>query len=450
MSSHAVERPTDITVPATGLWAKLPLIAGAIGVLGTGFTIAMMFGEHKDRAFFSYLFAFVTVLSIALGALAFVLIQHVTRAGWSAMVRRVAEATMATLPLFALLFIPIAVLGFHSLYPWSHESDAILEAKRWWLGAAEGNGSGQKFYVRAVIFFGIWTVLSQLLWRWSVAQDKLVDDKVARDAVSDKLQTLSAGGIFLFALSLSFAAIDWLMSLQPHWYSTMYGVYYFAGCMVGFYAFLALALMALQKGGMLKTALTTEHYHDVGKFTFGHTVFWAYITFCQFMLIWYANIPEETEFYMVRMTGGWQYISLAFPIVHFFMPFLFLVSRHVKRSRVGLAIGAGWLLVVHVIDLYWNVLPNFGAHGAEHAVHADAAAHGAEAVHGTNAHGAAVEAAAAVAHHAPGFHIDLLDVTAFVGIVGLFLATFAFILKKNAVVCIGDPRLPESLRHENY
>ena len=336
---------------------------------------------------------FATVLSIALGALAFVLFQHVTRAGWSAVVRRVSEATMATLPLFAVLFLPIAVLGFHSLYPWSHESDAILEAKRWWLGANEGNGSGQKFYVRAVIFFGIWTVLSQLLWRWSVQQDKLVDDIAARDALSDKLQTLSAGGTFLYALSLSFAAIDWLMSLQPHWYSTMYGVYYFAGAILGFYAFLALATMALQKGGMLKTAVTTEHYHDIGKFVFGHTVFWAYI--------------------------------------------LFLVSRHVKRSRVGLAIGSIWILAAHVIDIYWNVLPNFGAHG------------GHDAVAGA-AHGAAGEVAEAVAHHAPGFSLHLLDFTAFIGIVGLFIATFVFILKKHAVICLGDPRLAESLRHENY
>ncbi|HEY1101249.1 MAG TPA: hypothetical protein VGF99_20090, partial [Myxococcota bacterium] len=137
----------------------------------------------------------------------------------------------------------------------------------------------------------------------------------------------------------------------------------------------------------------------------------------------------------------WQYISLAFPIFHFFMPFLFLVSRHVKRSRVGLAIGAGWLLCAHVIDLYWNVLPNFGAHGGGH----EGAHDGAGA-----AHGAAGEVAEAVAHHAPGFHLDLLDITAFVGIVGLFLAAFAFILKKNAVVCVGEPRLGESLRHENY
>ncbi|MDP2340747.1 MAG: quinol:cytochrome C oxidoreductase [Deltaproteobacteria bacterium] len=439
--SHAIERPTDITVPPTSLWAKMPMIAGVVGVAGTGFTIAMMFGDHKDRAFFAYLFAFAFTLSIALGALAFVLIQHATRAGWSAVVRRIAETAMATLPLFAVLFIPIAVLGFHTLYPWSHETDKFLEAKRWWLGAELGNGSGNKFYMRAVIFFGIWTLLSQLLYRWSLAQDNLGDNKTERDAITRKLWTLSAGGIFLFALSQSFAAIDWLMSLQPHWYSTMFGVYFFAGSMVGFYAFLAVVTMSLQKYGMITKAVTTEHYHDIGKFAFGHTVFWGYIAFCQFMLIWYANIPEETEYYMMRMAGGWDKISLAIPFVVFFIPFFLTLSRHVKRSRVGLLIAGIYLLFAHALDLYWAVIPNAGAHGekapgTEHAVvEAGAAGSG--------------ELATAV-HHGAHFGIALVDVAAFVGIVGLFLALFSFLLQRNKVICIGDPRLDESLKHENY
>lgn len=430
--SHHVERPTDITIPEGGLWAKLPLIAGGIGGLSTLATIAMMFGHDGDRAKFAYLFAFMTVLSIALGSLGFVLIQHVTRAGWSAVVRRIAEASAATLPVFAVLFIPIAAVGFHSLFPWSHETDKILEAKRWWLGAEGGNGSMTKFIIRAVLFFGIWSVLGQLVWRKSVAQDALIDNPEARNKLVHSLWSLSAGGIFLFALSLSFAAVDWLMSLQPHWYSTMYGVYYFAGSMVGFFSFLALAMMALQKGGMLKTAITTEHYHDVGKFIFGFTVFWAYTAFSQFMLIWFAAMPEETEFYIQRMEGGWDKVSLAMPLIHFFIPFLFLISRHVKRSRLGLAIGAVWMLAVHALDIFWNVMPNQGAHGAPAG------------------HGAAGEAIAGAAHHAPHFSIALADVTAFVGIAGLFLAAFAFFLKKSAVVCINEPRLDESLRHENY
>ena len=369
-----------------------------------------MFGEHKDRAFFAYLFAFMTVLSIALASLGFVLIQHVTRAGWSAVVRRIAEASAATLPLFALLFIPIALLGFHNLYPWSHESDNFLEAKRWWLGAELGNGSSAKFIMRAVIFLGIWSVLGQLLWRKSVSLDGVTDNLEQTTKITHSMWKLSAGGVFLFGLSLSFAAVDWMMSLQPHWYSTMYGVYYFAGAMLGFYAFLALTMMALQKGGMLKNAITTEHYHDVGKFAFGHTVFWAYIAFCQFLLIWYANIPEETEFYMVRMEGGWDKVSLAFPFIHFFLPFLFLLSRHVKRSRMGLAIAAAWILVVHTIDIFWNIMPNQGAHGApEGHVAGAGAAHGAagEAVHA---------AAAEAAHHANHLSVQLVDILAFVGI----------------------------------
>ena len=435
MSSKVFERPTDILIPATSLWAKLPLIAGVVGIIGTGITVAQMAGDHGARASFSYLFAFMTMLSIAIGALAFVLIQHLVRAGWSAVVRRVAEAAAATLPVFALLFIPIVVLGFTHLYPWAHESDAILEAKRWWLGADLGNGSATKFIARAVLFFGIWSVLGVMLWRLSVKQDG--QDPAVVEATTHTMRKLSAGGMFLFALSMSAAAIDWQMSLLPHWYSTMYGVYYFAGAMVAFYAFLALTLVGLQKAGLLKTAVTTEHYHDVGKFMFGHTVFWAYITFCQFMLIWYANIPEETEYFMMRMEGGWDKISLAMPIIHFFIPFFFLISRHVKRNTTGLIVGALWLMGVHIIDIYWNVLPNAGAHHG-----------GPEKVAEGHAAGEAI--AAAAAHHGPHLALALTDVTAFVGIGGLFLAAFAFLLKKHPVVAIGDPRLAESMAHENY
>jgi hypothetical protein len=426
--SHSVERPTDIMIPATSLWAKLPMIAGGVGAAGTLFTIAMMAtGDHKDRAAYAYLFAFMLVLSIALGSLAFVFIQHLVRAGWSTVVRRVAESSAATLPLFAVLFLPILVLGFHDLYPWSHESDKILEAKRWWLGAEGGNGSMSKFLVRAVLFLGIWSVLGTLFYRFSTQQDKTVGDKSARDAITHKLWKLSAGAVFLYGLSQSFAAVDWQMSLLPHWYSTMYGVYYFAGSMVAFYSFLAVTLMFLQKAGVLKTAVTTEHYHDIGKFMFGHTVFWAYVTFSQFMLIWYANIPEETEYFMMRTHGGWEKITYAMPVIHFFLPFLFLLSRHVKRHRTALMVGAFWLLAVHAVDIYWNVLPNYLPGG-----HHDAA-------------GKEIPAP----HH-PEFALALVDVTAVIGIAGLFLAAFAYFLKKNAVVCIGDPRLDESLAHENF
>jgi hypothetical protein len=437
MSSHAIERPADITVPPTSLWAKMPLIAGVLGLAGTGITVAMMFGEQKERACFAYLFAFLTMLSLALGALIFVLIQHAVRAGWSTVTRRVAETAAATLPLFILLFLPIAFIGLHDLFPWTHETDAILERKAWWFGVFDTTGEHRSlvpFAIRAVLMFGIWTILSVLLYRWSVAQDNLGDDHAKRDALTRKMWVVSAGGIFLYSLSESIAAIDWMMSLQPHWYSTMFGVYFFAGSILGFYAVLTLILMAMQRGGMLKTAVTAEHYHDLGKLSHGHIIFWAYIAFAQFMLIWYANIPEETEFYMARMDGGWAIISLSLPIVHFFFPFFLLLSRHVKRSRTGLAFASLWIFAIHALDIYWNVMPNVGAHAAHNAAADAGEAHGVGAI-------AAVHT---------GFGIALVDVAAFVGIAGLCFALFCFLLKRNKVICIGDPRLDESLAHENY
>lgn len=406
--SHPITKPTDIHVPATSLWAKMPLIGGVLAVVGLGATLAAGSGEHGGRAMFSYLWAFEVVLAIALGGLGWVLIEHAVRSQWSAVVKRIGETVMATLPLFAILFIPVATLGFHALYPWTHETDEILETKRWFL-------SPGFFMVRAVIYLVIWAVLSQLFYRTSVKQDSLGNNLPERNRLALKMRMGSAAGIPLWALTLSFAAIDWVMSLQPHWYSTIFGLYMFAASILSFYAFTTLVAMSLQRGGMLKQAITTEHFHDLGKYVFGFTVFWAYIAFSQFVLIWYANIPEETEFYILRMEGGWQYISYALPIVHFFVPFFFLMSRHVKRHRAALAVACVWTLVMHMVDIYWLIVPNAAGHGHE-------------------------------AHLAPSW----TDLTAIVGMVGAFLAVYAVFLKKNAVVAINDPRLEDSLAHENF
>jgi hypothetical protein len=215
----------------------------------------------------------------------------------------------------------------------------------------------------------------------------------------------------------------------------MFGVYYFAASILSFFAFITLVAMGLQKAGMLKTAITTEHFHDLGKFVYGFTVFWAYIAFSQYMLIWYANIPEETVFFMTRSQGGWEYISRALPIAHFAVPFLFLLSRHMKRNRVALAVACGWTLVMHCVDMYWLVMPNFGAHGHH------APAHGADAAHG---------AAQAAGHALPHLAFAWTDAAALVGVAGAFLAVFGFFLKKHPVVGVNEPRLAESLAHENY
>lgn len=407
--SHDIQKPTDITIPSTSLWTKLPLIGGLLAVVGLGATLGSAMGPERDRAMFAYLWAFEIFLGLGLAALGFLCIDHTVRSSWSIVVRRIAETMAVTVPVFALLFIPIWLFK-DSLYPWVHEHDAIIEKKRWFLN--EGIWT-----VRAVVYFGVWTLLAFFFYRTSVKQDSATSS-AQRDELSRKMWRVAAPGIVLYGLTQSFQAIDWNMSLQPHWYSTIFGVYFFAASLQAFFALTALVTLGLQSGGMLKKTVTTEHFHDLGKYTFGFTIFWAYIAFSQFILIWYAHIPEEIEFYLVRTEGGWASVSYALPVLHFFLPFLFLLSRQVKRSRVLLAAAAVWVLCMYLVDMYWLILPNFGTHGA--------------------------------GHHEPHLAVSWLDATALLGIGGVFLATFGYFLNRNKVIAINDPRLDESLAHENY
>ncbi len=408
--SHAITKPTDVTIPSTSLWTKMPALGGVAAVVGLGATLAGAMGDGRARAMFSYLWAFELFLGLALGALGFLLIDQVARAGWSVVVRRISETMAATLPVFAILFIPIVTLGFHSLYPWTHEHDRVLDSKRWFL-------SDNFFYGRAVLYFVVWILLSRVLYGSSIRQDS-VTDPAERERIARRVWVIAAPGVILYALTLSFQAIDWVMSLQPHWYSTIFGVYFFAATILAFWAFMALVTMAIQKAGVLKDAVTTEHFHDLGKYTFGFTIFWAYIAFSQFILIWYANIPEEVEFYVTRMQGGWGVISYGLPVAHFFLPFFFLISRQVKRSRPWLAVGCAWTLFMYALDLYWLILPNFGTHGEPRA----------QAV----------------------LALSWTDFTALIGMAGAFFAVFSWVLTRKKFICFNDPRLEESLVHENY
>ncbi|MCC6338058.1 MAG: hypothetical protein IT380_29200 [Myxococcales bacterium] len=411
MSHHEIQKPTDITIPDTSLFAKLPVIGGVLAVVGLGATLGSAMGADKARAMFSYLWAFESVLALVLGAFGFLVIDITVRSQWSIVVRRIAETMQATLPFFFVLWLPIALIGMHELYPWTHETDAILERKRWFLSTGFWWG-------RAIVYFVLWTVISRFLYTSSVKLDGLGDNQAEKDKIIKRTWAVAAPGILIYALTQSFAAVDWMMSLQPHWYSTIYGVYYFSSSILVFFAVTTLVSMALQRAGVLKTAITPEHFHDLGKFTFGFVIFWAYIAFSQFILIWYANIPEETEFYMLRMEGGWQWVSYALPVLHFALPFLYLVSRQVKRARWPLALGCVWLVLMHLLDMYWLILPAYGAHGGgEHHAH---------------------------------LAVSWLDFAALLGMVGAFLAVFGFLLKKNKVIAINDPRLADSLAHENY
>lgn len=375
----------------------LGILLLATGAAGSAWLAAY----DPTRFFFSYLAAFFFFLTLSLGGLIFVLIQLVTRAGWSVTVRRLAEQAAALLPLFAVLFIPILLGGRH-LYEWTHAEavaqDPLLQHKASYLNLSF-------FNLRSVFYLLLWAGLG---W-WFHRQSKMMaeGDPVER---LRRLQIFSAPAIVLFAVTLTFAAFDWVMSLDPHWYSTILGVYIFAGSFVSILAFLILRVQLLQYHGLLEELVTSEHFHDLGKLLFGFVVFWAYIAFSQFMLIWYAAIPEETAWYAHRLEYGWEYVTLLLAIGHFVGPFFFLLSREVKRKRLALGLAAGWLLAMHYVDIYWLILPA-----------------------------------------APGraFQPHLLDLTTFLAVAGVFVIGTGILTAREPLIPRRDPRLAESLRFEN-
>jgi hypothetical protein len=379
------------------------IICAVLAVVGIGGSLLLANGTEggMDYLLETYLVSFAFFLSISLGALFFVLLQHCTRAGWSVVVRRVAEAMAANVWLMAVLAIPV-VFGMDHLYHWAEAGatahDPLLAAKVGFLNPTF-------FLIRLVIYFAIWGVMASFLHRTSVAQDGSGDPSLTL-----RMERLSAPGMVLFALSLNFAAFDLLMSLDPHWFSTIFGVYYFASSVVVFLAVMPKILYALQARGVLKNAVTVEHYHDVGKLLFGFIVFWAYIAFSQYMLIWYGNIPEETEWFLKRQTGGWTTVSLILIFGHFLVPFLLLVSRKIKRRPLLLAVTGGYVAVMCWIDIYWLVIPEFS----------------------------------------PGVaRFGLLDVLCLLGMNGVYSAAVILRLRKHSVVAEKDPRLEESLVFEN-
>jgi hypothetical protein len=350
----------SIELPAS--WkAKTPifLLAGlaCIGLGAICFMIAPSSGPDKSLAFkyfvHSYLANFMYILTPALGALFFILVQFLTRAGWSTSIRRLAEIMMAMIPYLAMLFVPIIGLLYWNnnsdLYGWNAKEpeNSVVAAK-----AAEYLYR-EFFTVRSAVYFAIWIFAGTWYFRLSRAQDESGDTEL-----SLVRQKWAGPLIMLFALSMSFAAFDWVMSIDADWYSTIFGVYLFAGSMLGFFATMVALSMSLQNAGKLEKWVTVEHFHDMGKFMFGFTMFWSYIAFSQLVLIWYANVPEETYWYDIRITTNWKYLSYGLIALHFAIPFLGLLSRHVRRHRLGLLFWSIWILVAHWLDLTFLVLPN--------------------------------------------------------------------------------------------
>jgi hypothetical protein len=356
-------RPEQAAIPPGHPWNRLPVVGAACAVPGV-LACAILGAANPKQFFFSWLVSFLFFLSLALGALFFVLIQYAAQGGWGIVLRRLGETSFTTLPVMAALFLPL-LFGLQDLYAWAvpgaAEHDALLRWKAPYLNVPF-------FLVRAVVYFGCWSLIAIFYYRASRGQDATGDP-----AVSARMRRLAGPAIIVLAVTQTFASIDWIMSLTPHWYSTMFGVYFFAGSFVGFIALLSIAAAAMLRAGLLDTVISAEHLHDVGKLLFAFTAFWAYIAFSQFFLIWYANLPEETIWFQARLEGSWRTVSMLLMAGHFAIPFFYLMGRAVKRRASTLAIGGAWLLAMHFVDLYWQVMPTLHPAGLRPSV-LDAAA----------------------------------------------------------------------------
>jgi hypothetical protein len=393
-------RPEQATIPPGHSWNRIPMIGAAAFVLGAVVCAMLGMGNHK-QFFFSWLVSFLFFLSLAIGGLFFVLIQYASQGMWGIVVRRIGETVFVTIPVMAALFVPL-LFGLHDLYEWTHHEavaeDAVLQWKAPFLNVPF-------FLVRAFIYFAVWSFIAILYYRGSRRQDQTGDV-----AISARLRRFAGPSIIVLAITSTFASIDWIMSLTPHWYSTMFGVYFFAGSFVGFIALLSVVVVAMRGAGLLDTVITAEHLHDIGKLLFAFTAFWAYIAFSQFFLIWYANLPEETIWFKARLEGSWKTVSVLLMVGHFAVPFFFLMGRDVKRRGSTLALGGVWLLTMHFIDLYWQVMPTL---------------------------------------HPEGVRVSVLDVAAFIAIGGGFVAATSWLMRRQALIPLRDPRLAESLAFEN-
>jgi hypothetical protein len=424
--------------------------AFGVGLLGLGIS-AYGFAADRDRFAFAYLFGYLVALSLALGSLFFILVLYVTKAGWGISVRRIAELFIRPMPVFAVLLIPL-FFNLNHLFAWagaknetttstsaesageSSESPladergiaarepaamrdipvanagamdkaversegAIVDHKRAWLNTYFVLG-------RAILYLLVWSWLAWRYFAWSTEQDET--KAVANTAAAQNFAPLA---LVLFGFTLTFFAFDWLLSLDATWYSTIFGVYIFAGSALFQMAVLILAALWLRRSGAIGNAVNVEHFHDMGKLLFGWIVFWSYIAFAQFFLQWYSNIPDEVAWYHKRWDengGAWMGLSLGLAALHFFVPFWFLMSRSIKRKLGLLAIGAGFMVVMHVLDLYWIIMPNAGP-----------------------------------------FAPNLLDFGCLFCVVGLYLAAVLYGITEYPLVPVGDPRLSRALDFEN-
>lgn len=364
----------------------LAAVASAIGLVSS-----------PAQFFRSYLVAFVFVLGVSLGSLAISMLHHMSGGAWGLVIRRILEASSRTLPLVALFAVPL-LFGLKHLYPWADPArvagDEILKHRAIYMNPAG-------FAIRLAVCLLLWTLFAQALSRLSKRQDEAPTAGLER-----RMQLLAAPGLALYCLLVSVASVDLLMSLDPHWYSAIFGVYVVGGQAIAGMAFTLLVSLFLARREPMREALQSRHVHDHGKLLLAFTMLWAYFALSQFLIIWSGNLPEEISFFKDRLTGGWGAVSLSLALLHFAVPFVFLLSRDFKRDLGKLAWVAGLLLVMRWVDLFWLVSPAF---------------------------------------HPGKLSLHWLDLTTSVALSGLWLAAFARELGTRSLLPVNDPNLAVAL-----
>jgi hypothetical protein len=385
--------------------SRLQTIGIGAAVIGLALLVAGYFIVGPQQFFYSYLFGFYFTMGLALGCLGFLMLQHLTGGAWGVTVRRMLEAGALAIPVMGLLFIPIALATFnviglpHPLYEWANpavvtpgspEFDPGIYHKVPWL-------TPMFFTVRAVIYFVLWTGLAFMLRSWSLDQDR-----TGNQAAAKRMRMLSGIGVALFVISVTFAAFDWTMSLDPHWFSSIYGAHYMISSGLITLAFLSIILTQVRQTAIFEANVPIKPIHDIGKLMTAFTVLWTYMSFAQYVIIWAGDVAESTPWYIHRIQGGWITLVPILMVGQFFLPFFLLLSRKNKRNLTSLASIATLIIVMRFIDISWIVLPAFHPNITE---------------------------------------VNWMDLAAPVGLVGLWLALFSWNLQRAALLPLNDPNM---------
>jgi len=389
----AITQTADELIPELrGLQQKL-LLAGGAGAL-----LALAgWWSNPPQFFQSYLMAYMFVLGITLGCLALGMIHQLSGGAWGVLIRRPIGAAVRVLPVLTVLFLPIA-FGMHSLYEWTHAdivaASEVLRHKQLYLNIPF-------FLVRAAGYFVVWNVLSYFLNAWALEQDRTGDPRIAR-----RMQMLSGGGLVAYGLTITFASFDWLMSLEPHWFSTIYGVLVIGGQGVSAMAFLIVTIVWLSRRAPLRDAVVPAYLHDLGNLLLAFVMLWAYFSFSQYLIIWSGNLPEEIAWYLHRLQTGWRAIGLTLVAFHFAIPFCLLLSRTVKREGRLVVQVAALILVARLVDLFWLIAPEF---------------------------------------HRDGIAVSWLDVVLPLTLGSIWLGCFVWQLRGRAILPVHDPQYDETV-----